>query len=218
MSILRSIPVGMAILLLSISSPVQAQWILPDLEESEATIATWGTHSLFSIPNSFGNAFAEAYVKGGVEGVAVTEDVTITLTVRDGSGRPMANFAAEDMWLQWQDENNLYVCSVGTVADGNTNDQGVVTWYRALPVGGSTESTVQVFLSGSPLTSSAGFQLHINSADINHDGIVDLADVGLFAADYADPAVPYRSDFVNDGVMNLADVEKMAYGLGADCP
>ena len=174
--------------------------------------------SLFCLPNGAGSAFADAYVKGGSGGATVAADATITLTLRDGGGFVIANFPAEDLWLQWTDESTLIVCTGGTIADGNTDEFGVTDWEDGLAVGGFAEVLVQVRVNGDALTSDAGIALHVNSADVNFDGTVNLADVGTFSSDYSNPVVGYRSDFANDGVMNVADVGKMALGVGAACP
>jgi len=189
-----------------------------DLENSTASAATGGTLSLFCLPNGAGSAFADAYVKGGAGGSTVAADATITLTLRDGGGFIISDFPAEDLWLQWTDESTLIVCTGGTIADGNTDEFGQTQWVNGLNLGGSAEVLVQVRVNGDALTSDAGIALHVNSADINADGVVNLADVGLFSSDYANPSVQYRSDFANDGVMNVADVGKMASGVGAACP
>lgn len=191
---------------------------IPDLEESTASAATAGTLSLFCLPNGAGSVFADAYVKGGSGGSPVSADATITLTLRDGGTFAIANFPREDLWLQWVDQSNMVVCTGGTIADANTDAAGTTQWGAGLRLGGYAESLVQVRVNGDALTSSAGIALHVNSADVNFSGAVDLADVGSFATDYANPAVPYRSDFASDGVMNVADVGKMALGVGAACP
>lgn len=187
------------------------------MEESYAWVPTPGTLSLFCLPNGSGDVLAEAYVKGGSGGVPVRADARITLNVRTHDGSVLVGVPAEDMWLRWTDASGLYACPGGTIADGPTSADGDAVWAEPLGLGGSSESLVRVVVFGEALTSSAGIALHINSADINHDGRVDLADVGRFSVDYADPSVPYRSDFASDGVMNLADVGTMAAGVGAEC-
>ncbi len=191
---------------------------IPDLEESTADAATAGTLSLFCLPNGAGSVFSDAYVKGGSGGSTVAADATVTLTLRDGGGFVIPNFPAEDMWLQWTDEATLVVCAGGTIADFDTDASGVTSWNAGLNLGGFAEALVQVRINGDALTSSAGIALHVNSADVNFDGVVNLADVGTFSSDFANPTVQYRSDFANDGVMNVADVGKMALGVGASCP
>lgn len=207
---------GVSLLLVAV--PVLAQWDVPDLEESTAVMATAGTLSLFCLPSGAGDPFADAYLEGGTTGVPVQADARITLTLRAGDGTVWPGFPAEDMWLKWTDSSGLQVCAGGTIAHSNTDAWGTTAWIHPILLGGSSQSLVQVTIFGDPLTSSAGLRLHVNSADIDHDGDVDLADVGMFATDFANPDVPYRSDFVRDGMMNVADVAKLASGIGASCP
>lgn len=191
-----------------------AQWGLP---ESTAEIATDGALSLFCQPDGNGSPFPEAYVKNGSGGMTVAADATITLTLRDWYSDPVANFPAEDLWLEWSDAQTLHVCQAGTIADAPTDAYGMTAWTHPLQLGGYSESKVLVSINGSILTSNSGFALSVNSPDINFDGIVNLADVGLFAADFASLPVSYRSDLANDGVLNVADVGKLAIGLAAQC-
>jgi hypothetical protein len=188
---------------------------IPDLEESEAAAATTGSLSLFCLPNGTGSAFAEAYVKGA--STPTVADATITLTLLDGGGFPVADYPAEDMWLQWVNQTTMFLCGGAAIADFNTDELGVTGWVNPLALGGFSESLVQVMINGDALTSSAGIPLSINSADVNFDGLVNVADVQNFAADYANPVVAYRSDFANDGVLNVADVGKLASGVGQNC-
>ncbi|MBU8870785.1 MAG: hypothetical protein KOO60_07975 [Gemmatimonadales bacterium] len=195
---------------------------VPDLEESTATAADAGiTFSLFCLPDAGGSAFGDAYLKGGTGGagsVAVGADATITLTLLDGGAVAVSDFSFEDMWLQWVDESNLHVCEGGTVADGNTDDAGVTTWENGMNLGGNAECLAQVMINGAALTSDLGIPLHVNSADVDIDGDVDLLDVVQFSGDFVLTPAPYRSDFVSDGLMKVTDVSKMAVGVGASCP
>ena len=199
---------------------------IPDLEESEATMATAGGPydgmpvTLFCIPDGGGRTFDRAFLKGGdpITGLARTVDATITLTLEDGGGFAIPDYPAEDMWLQWTDESTMFICVGGTMADRDTDDAGQTEWQDAMFLGGQSEVLVQVLINGVALTSGGGFPLHINSADIDYSGDVKLADVGPFAADYIAATAPYRSDFSSDDDMNLADVGLMAQGVGAECP
>lgn len=184
---------------------------------STATLATDGDLSLFCVPDGSGSALSDAYVKGGSGGSQVSADATVTLMARNAGDLPIVGYPAEDLWLAWIDSSELIVCNAGTIADGPTDADGITTWTQPLRLGGHSESLVQVIVNGGTLAGNPGLTLSVNSADINHDGIVDLVDVGLFAHDFADPSVPYRSDFANDQVMNVLDVAKMAASIGAQC-
>lgn len=187
-------------------------------DESTAEIATGGPLSLFCLPDGSGHSLTEAYIKSYTGGNPVSADATITLTVRDYNGVVIPFYPAEDLWLQWIDDSALFVCAAGTIADSDTDIDGVTTWVAALRLGGYSEALVQVRINGDALTDSAGFALSANSPDINADGNVDLIDVGHFARDFPNSTYSYRSDFACDGVLNVADVGKMVRGVGASCP
>jgi hypothetical protein len=48
--------------------------------------------------------------------------------------------------------------------------------------------------------------LRANSPDLNADGDINLSDIGIFSAGYADPDPDFRFDLSWDGVVNLSDV------------
>lgn len=189
---------------------------VPDLGTSSASSAYHEgggveTVSIFVLPNGGGISFANAYLPSGA-----TVDATVTLFVRDASGTAIDNFPAEDMWLA---SAGMAACTGGAIADFSTNINGETRWANPLNAGGSTTagSLTQVIISGDALTSSAGMAMRFNSADINADGDVNLSDVGNFSTDFFG-AYNYRSDFVHNGNLDLADVGKMAVGIGASCP
>lgn len=59
--------------------------------------------------------------------------------------------------------------------------------------------------------------LHFNSPDIDGDGLVNLADLSLLASDFFGQ-FHYRSDFNHDGVLNLSDIGNFAINVGTGCP
>lgn len=56
-----------------------------------------------------------------------------------------------------------------------------------------------------------------NSPDINADMAVNLTDVAIFAADFFG-AHSFRSDFFWDGIINLSDIPILAANIGDECP
>jgi len=186
---------------------------VPDLVESTATRAYVGPEQavMFNIPNGGGSAFTSASIFGG------TVDASIELTIRDGFGVAIANFPAEDAWLESSDAG-MVACTGGATADFNTNASGVTGWVTPLQAGGSSQALTQVMISGAALTSGPGLDIGHNSADITGDGNVNLTDVPLFAADFFGGGYAFRSDFSYDGVVNLSDVVRLAQALGASCP
>lgn len=184
---------------------------VPDLDLTTASMAYTGAESavLLNIPNGGGSAFNAARIATG------TVDATVTLTLLDGLGAPIANFPAEDMWLESND-GGMYMCTGGTSADFNTNASGVTQWVTPLLAGGSSEAGASVMISGAALNSGT-LALNFNSPDISGDGVVNLSDVPLFVGDLS-ATVGFRSDFFFDGAVNLSDVAFMVQGLGAVCP
>lgn len=189
---------------------------VPDLQLSTASTAAGVgvTPVMYNLPNGLGTTFANARSTGGVV------NATITLTVLDGGGVPVANFSANDMWLEKEivaSTGNFIACTGGTTADLNTNASGVTTWAAPLRAGGWSTSKTLVVINGAALTSNTGLVLRHNSADINGDGNANLSDIPLFVADFYG-AYSFRSDLLFDGIVNLSDIPRVASGVGAVCP
>lgn len=137
------------------------------------------------------------------------------MIVEDAFGAVVANFPAEDMWLESGD-GGMVPCTGGTNADQNTDENGFTTWATALNAGGSSEDLCYVYVNGQALN-GVPFALAFNSADINGDGVVNLTDVGLFSGAFFG-SYDFAADFFADGILNLNDVGRLATGLGAACP
>lgn len=184
---------------------------VPDLGLSSAATAYSGGSAavMFNIPNGGGSAFTGARDAGGLV------DATVTLTLIDGLGDPIANFPAEDLWLESVD-GGMAFCTGGTTADLNTDVAGQTQWVTPLAAGGSSQALTAVMVSGAALT-SGNLPISHNSADISGDGIVNLTDVPLFVNDFYG-SYNFRSDFSYDTVINLSDVVKMGTAIGASCP
>jgi len=187
---------------------------VPDLANSTADRAYQGVETavMFNIPNGGGAAFTEAVIPGGV-----VVDATITLTLVDGSGAAIPNFPFEDAWIESAD-GGMVACIGGATADANTDALGQTQWQTPLQAGGASQALTVVYISGAPLTSSAGVGISHNSADLNGDGVVNLTDVPIFAGDFYGGVYQFRSDFAFDGAVNLSDVVRLAQALGASCP
>jgi hypothetical protein len=190
---------------------------VPDLQLSTAATAAGAgvTPVMYNLPNGLGSTFALARSTGGIV------DATITMTVLDGGGVPVANFSANDMWLEKAvvaGTGNFLACTGGTTADVNTSALGVTTWAAPLRAGGWSTSNTVVVISGAALTSNPGLVLRHNSADINGDGNANLSDIPLFATDFSSGLNTFRSDLQFDGAVNLSDIPRLASGVGAVCP
>jgi hypothetical protein len=196
-------------LIISVASASMAG--IPDLDESSATIATTGqVLSLFNLPNGGGNPLTACQLADGT-----SVDGTITVTLLDANTDVIAGFPAEDLWLESVD-GGMVPCVGGSTADGDTDENGVTDFQNALNAGGWSLANATVVVSGDAIT-SAVFGLHFNSADMNGDGVVNLADVGSFSTIFYG-AYDFSADFFADGVLNLADVGLLATGVGAACP
>jgi len=170
------------------------------------------TLTLFVVPDGRGDSFDQAYLPFGG-----TEDATITLLLMDAYWVPIANYPAEDMWLESED-NGLVPCMGGTIADANTGADGRTQWLNPLLGGGHSQALTVVLVNGAQLEMTAGVHLSFNSPDINGDRTVNLTDVQLFTEDIYFSYYDFRSDFYRDGVVNLSDLGKMAEAIGANCP
>jgi len=187
---------------------------VPDLFLSTASTAAGVgvTPVMYNLPNGLGATFAQARTTTGVV------NATITLTVLDGGMVPVANYSANDMWLQpVAGVGNFNACTGGTTADLNTNASGVTTWAAPLRAGGWSTNNTQIIINGAALTSNTGLVLRHNSTDINGDGAANLADIPLFAADFYG-SYAFRSDLQYDGLVNLSDIPRLVSGVGAVCP
>lgn len=174
--------------------------------------------SLFSLPSGGGRPFAQALTQGGG-----TVDATLVMVLwsdQPGWGDPVPFFPAEDMWLATND-GLLAPCNGGTIADANTDATGRTVWAAPLAAGGRCDvgsgDRLLVMVNGEVAADLTALGLRLNSADLNGDGLVNLADVGLFVSDLYG-AYAYRSDFFWDGVVNISDAGFMSTGLGSQCP
>ncbi len=186
-----------------------------EMLSTAVTAAPMGVNPvLYNLPDGSGAAFAQARVPGGA-----AVDATVTLSLMDGGGNPIAGVAAADMWLEREvvaGTGNFNACAGGTIADGPTDGFGIARWTQPLRAGGWSTTRTFVAVCGSYLVSNAGLALRHNSADLNGDLVVNLADVPLFAHDFHG-SYAFRSDLQYDGVVNLSDIPRLAGAMGAHC-
>ncbi len=166
--------------------------------------------TLFNQLNGWGSDFTLAMdADGGIV------DATITLLFEDEFLNPIPDFPKEDMWLESAD-GGLVPCMGGSSADQNTDENGLTYWGNPLVAGGYSQAACVVVVNGNPLTEQ-GLPIQFNSPDINGDWTVNLMDVGAFSTNLYGP-YHFRSDLYFDGVTNLADVGRLAAGIGTACP
>ena len=173
--------------------------------------------SLFILPDESGPPLTTAMVFGGQ-----IVDASITLLVTGFDGSPVAYFPHEDIWLDAESTTDSHCPDyVHFSPDGLTDTNGQTSFTASFAGSGWSEGPAWVYLEGTRSAHpTAGehlpVQLRFNSADIDGDGNINLADVATFSTDFHG-SYHYRSDFHWDGGLNLADVAKMASGLGHDC-
>ncbi|RKY67967.1 MAG: hypothetical protein DRP97_06840 [Candidatus Latescibacterota bacterium] len=182
-------------------------------EYSSATMAYSGSDavSVMVLPDGTGDSLAAARL---LDGTVV--DATITLVLNDCWGVPIASFPSEDLWLESPD-GGLVSCPGGTIADANTNAEGITVWQAPLRAGGQSEAGCVIMINGMSLLYAAPLDVRFNSPDLNGDLVVNLIDVALFGGDFYG-TYQVRSDFSRDGVLSLSDVVLMALAVGSACP
>jgi hypothetical protein len=146
---------------------------------------------------------------------------TVTVTVRDGNGDVIVGYPFQDMSLDDDGNGDLNFCPGGSTADANTDINGQSTFSGNLAGGGFSQAGLRVLLGGTPVTGGPTLGLidiDVNSADLNGDRTVNIADVGQFAFDFGAGVYSFRSDLVADGVLNIADVGNFATHVQEVCP
>lgn len=141
--------------------------------------------------------------------------VTITVHALTATG-PVADFPREEVSLVSLGGGTFTPCAPGITADAGTDASGTTTITGAMVGGGWTEGDVVVALSGVPLAGQP-LDLRLVSPDFDGNRVVDLADVAQFTVDYTG-AYAWRSDLEPDGTLDLADIGVFAAHLGESCP
>ena len=171
---------------------------IPD--ETLSTAATAGGTVLIT-PASTGGSIADA-------------GATVTVTLLDAGGLPVPNFPFQDIWVGHPGANEIALCQGGSVAAANTNASGVTT-ITGVVSGGGWATTSQVYINGTPLA-QAPLAVGMNSPDINGDLNVNLNDFSAFGVDFNTAA--FRSDYVFNGLVDLADYSRFGQTFGETCP
>jgi hypothetical protein len=192
--------------------PLLALAQIPDLSHCQAWLAYDGpeTPTVLVYPDGQGRPFTEARLPDGT-----LVDATVFLLVLDWNDNPIAAFPREDIWLESYD-GGLFHCNGGTIADVNTDAEGLTWWSQPMEAGGYSEDLTMVLVNGDNVWAE-GLALNFNSPDIDGDGHVGLPDVTWLAMDFFG-SYHFRSDLQRDGVINLSDLGRLAAGLGGQCP
>lgn len=162
---------------------------------------------VFVVPDGDGNLLTN----GRLGGAAV--DATLTLTVVNSLGDPIANYPAEDIWLV-STGGGLVACGLIS-PDGATDANGQTSWVQSPFAGGSSRGEdAQAVIAGDAVPTTA--PVSFVSADLNGDLTVGLSDIGTFTQ--ALGVYNADADFNDDGNVDLSDIGLMTQGIGAMCP
>ncbi len=191
----------------------------PDLNASTAGTRAAGQVWVTNIPICTGDPLTHAFAPGGV-----VVDATVDVQMISCTGVAIAGVPADHMWLETT-LGNLATCrdccstsDRVPIADAPTGPAGRTTFSNPVCAGGCTDAAggemTQVMTSWGPLGQPMDIQFH--SPDMNGDGIMNLADIPLFAQAYF-VAYTVCADFHFDGVLNLSDFAALALANGTAC-
>ena len=196
-------------------------WIPPDVNVSHVEMVNpVSPVSVFTIPGGAGAALDHARADDGS-----IVDGSIRVTLLSIAGDPVYRYPGEDLWLA-TDSGGFVACHSGSIADADTDENGETYFSGALSGGGYSGpgELVDILVAGELLNQIPGFDIRVNSPDIDGDLQVTLADQATFIGDMnafaADPGdYEYRSDFFWDGTLDLSDLVLMDYGqeVGVSC-
>ena len=160
------------------------------------------------------NEFAYRLAPDGAGGVLVAGETQGSLAGPNAGGR--------DAFLAHYDStgNQLWIRQFGTSADDvalapATDGAGgvMVAGQTGGSLGGPNAGGNDAFL--------ARFSVTACPADLNNDGVIDLADLGILLADFgctAGPPPACPGDIDNDGDTDLADLGILLANFGTTCP
>ncbi len=199
---------------------------VPDVENCTSSRAYTGPEKLMLlvVPGGFADAtFETAWVFITPNGSAqpqVTQDATISVTVKDGAlpvPQIIELYPFEDIWLVCPGvgaELGLMPCAGGNSADFATDEIGYTEFNNPVTGGGQSTGATSVVINGNalPNTVDVGYL----SPDINGDGLVDLVDFQQFVVDFTG-TYNFQSDYFYDGVVDLIDFQKFASWFAWGC-
>jgi hypothetical protein len=145
--------------------------------------------------------------------------VAVTLRL-SAMGAPLANFPWQDLWLSADVADSRGPCGWAAVMpDAASDADGLMTISGAGVAGGHSVEGLVIYAEGMDTTEYDPpvpiLRVRMNSPDIDGDGVVNLADVALFAQDMLQYDV--RSDLDPSGSVDLADLAVLTEHLGHHC-
>jgi len=145
---------------------------------------------------------------------------TISITVKDITGAPIAGIPATDFWADGCG-GNVILCggSGSSNANAATDANGQTEMVGTMAAGGCDQVGLAVVVQGVVLLDPGAaclsplcLNFKLVSPDIDGNNVVNLADFSVFGAGYTSPPKPYNPciDYNCDGVVNLADFSRFA--------
>jgi hypothetical protein len=195
----RILITALFLLITSVTTATVARTGVPDYELSTA-VSNGG--SIYICPAGDGQTLAGA-------------GATITVTLLDASGLPIANYPLEDVWVESLEPGALVFCPGGNLADANTDVSGVTTFSGTLAGGGCTREGLVVYVAGAALVGPP-LEIEVNSPDITGDLVVDHCDKILFSEAFLG-AYSFCADYTHDGMVNIADMADFAAHFCSVC-
>lgn len=180
---------------------------IPDETESTASSASG---CLQVVPNGTGDTLS-------------SKGLTVTVTVRDGNGDPIAAYPFQDVGLADNAGGaDITLCTSGWLSSANTNAAGVTTITGVGFAGGSTQGGMRATVAGVRIISGPALDIDVVSPDMNGDLQVQILDLSAvptgFAARFLNGVYDFQSDYTCDGTENLLDVVEYSFANGAVCP
>jgi hypothetical protein len=146
-----------------------------------------------------------------------SQGLTITVTLEDAGGDPIAGFPFEDIWVGDCGSGDMALCAGGSVADANTNANGMTTISGALAAGGCAQGGLCVYVAGSVISGSV-LPIDVVSPDLNGDLSVDLLDVAAFVNLYFSGNYEFCVDFDGNSDLNMCDMALFLEHQNHVCP
>jgi len=133
----------------------------------------------------------------------------ISLIIVDGSGVPIDNIPAQDIFLVSCDPNGNFVFDPPLIADGPTVDGGFATISGPVCGRGWSDGFAVVAMGVVLRCTSPADEclpIRVRSTDIDANGAFDLRDYAELVGNY--PPAPYvpKADLNFDGIINLSDL------------
>ncbi len=168
----RTVLLTISVVLLSFSTAGATSGI-PDLDNSSWSHGLIDPAGILVCPLGDGTDLGSALsISGGLV------DATITLTMLDSSNLPIANFPAEDMWIEVP---GMSPCIGGSIADSATDYSGVTTFSNPLLMGGIQNGDLEMFINGSVVNHGESVEHTFLSPDLSGDHQINLTDTVMFS-------------------------------------